>query len=92
MEQQTVDSVAAPTVEETPKVGIGESEQEQAPVIQYSTVARERMIEIIANNKKVIEDSEKILALINADNSLDDSFCRLFGIRRNPGPVDVTGK
>lgn len=71
----SVDS--AGTVTENSKVG--ESDQEQkAP---ESTLARERMIEIIANNKIVMQDSEKILVLINADPSLDGAFCRLFGIK-----------
>lgn len=68
------------TQEVAPKVGM--SEAEQAPPM--STLARERMIEIIANNKKIIEDSEKLLAVINADHTLDASFCRIFGIKPTP--------
>ena len=61
---------------------VGETAEAQQPPM--STVARERFVEIIANNKKVIADAEKMLALINSDPSLDDSMCRLFGITNKP--------
>lgn len=65
------------------QAGIGESPAEQqAPVADMSTVARERMVEIIANNRKVISDCEAVLAILNEKPELDGSFCRLFGIRR----------
>lgn len=86
MENQEQEQLVETSVP-TENVGVGESEQEQEqtpPVPQYSTVARERFVEIIANNKKVIADAEKMMDLINADPSLDDSMCRLFGIQSGP--------
>lgn len=80
MEQQTVDTLPTPpTVEETPKVGVGESTQEQ--LSPQSTVAKLRMELLINNNEIVIEDCRKIQALLLADPTLDGSLCRLFGIR-----------
>ncbi len=67
---------------------IGESPAEQQPPM--STVARERMVLIIANNGKVIEDCKKVLEILNADPSLDASFCRLFGITNKSQVRDVS--
>lgn len=68
-------------------LGIGETAAEQQPPM--STLARERMIEIVANNKKVIADCEEVLKILNERPDLDASFCRLFGITRTPQMRDV---
>lgn len=70
------------------QLGVGETAGEQAAPV--STVARERMIEIIANNKKVLADCEQVMIILNERPDLDASFCRLFGITRTPGKVDVS--
>ena len=67
---------------------VGETPEEQSAPL--STVARERFVEIIANNKKVIADAEAMLILINNDPDLDASMCRLFGIAKNPQVRDVS--
>lgn len=72
--------VEAPAEPATP--GVGESTAEQAAPI--STVARERMVEIIANNTQVIADCKEVMQILNNRPELDDSFCRLFGIKRQP--------
>lgn len=69
-------------------VGVGESPAEQ--VVQRTTLARERMIEVIANNKLVVKDCEKILEVLNADPTLDSSFCRIFGISPKGSVRDVS--
>lgn len=79
MKDENGQSVATP---------VGESAAEQAAPM--SIVARERMIEIIANNTKVIADCNEIVAILNERPDLDASFCRLFGITRTPGIRDVS--
>lgn len=75
---------------EAPQLGVGESDQEQkAPESPLSTVARKRMQLIIKNNQTVMEDSRKVLSLLEADPALDASFCRLFGITEAPQTRDV---
>jgi len=81
-----MDEIEYPLV--VPTQGIGESVAEQeAPM---TTLARERMIEIIANNKLVMKDCTRILELLNADPSLDPSFCRIFGISPRGSVKDVS--
>lgn len=70
-----------------PQNGIGESQAEQAAPV--STVARERMVEIIANNKRVMADCEEMLIILNQRPELDSSFCRLFNITKQPRINDV---
>lgn len=64
------------------QIGVGESQAEQAAPV--STLAKERMVEIIANNKRIINDCEEMLIILNQRPELDGSFCRLFGITRQP--------
>lgn len=72
--------------EETTRVGESQVEQ-TAPV---STVARERMITIIANSKRVMADCEEILVILNSRPDLDAAFCRLFGITNQQAVRDVS--
>lgn len=68
------------TQDQAAQIGVGETTAEQeAPM---STVARERFVEIIANNQKVIADAQEMMDILNARPDLDASFCRLFGIKR----------
>lgn len=85
LEQEQGSAVEAPI--EAVTLGIGESTQEQAAPL--STVARERMVEIIANNTKVIADCNEMLTILNNRPDLDSSFCRLFGITKTPGIKDI---
>ncbi len=57
---------------------VGETPAEQMP--PASTVAREKMIEIIANSKRVLADCEAMLDVLNTKPELDATFCRLFNI------------
>lgn len=82
MPEQTEGPAVEVTAQKDGQIGLGVGESQAEQAAPASTVARERFIEIIANNRKVIADAEKMLALINNDPSLDDSMCRLFGIRR----------
>lgn len=76
MEDNTVTEATAP------QPGVGESIAEQVPPV--STIARQRMIEIIAHNKIVQSDCREVLEILNARPELDASFCRLFGLTKQP--------
>lgn len=70
--------------------GIGETAAEQAAPL--STVCKERMELVIANSTILRQDAQTILDLINANPGVDDSFCRVFGVKMDSGLTDYRKK
>lgn len=70
------------------RTGVGESAADQAAPL--SIVAKERMVEIIANTKGIQQDAEKVLQILNENPELDAAFCRLFNITAKPTIRDVS--
>ena len=46
-----------------------------------STLAKERMVNIIAINGQAAKDAQVLLEVLNANPGLDEVFCRLFNIQ-----------
>ena len=62
---------------------MGEHKTKTVPPVPPSApmLAKERMVLVIAQNKRTIAAAEKVLEFLNANPESDADFCLLFGIR-----------
>ena len=56
----------------------------EVPTEIGSTIAKERLIFIIAANEHLVADAKALLEILNVNPELDASFCRLFQIQPSP--------